>query len=78
MLRDERLSRALAALTKRQRDIVLLTCWEGFSHAETAKILGLQPGTIGAHRDKALKRLRRLLDAEAIASVPAAARGAES
>ena len=61
MLREEQLTRALGELTERQRDVVLLTCWEGFSYAETAKILGLRPGTVGAHRDKALKRLRRLL-----------------
>lgn len=79
MLREERLTRVLTQLTERQRDVVLLTCWEGFSYAETAKILGLQPGTVGAHRDKALKRLRRLLSEDQPLLAPApAARGAES
>lgn len=79
MLREERLALALGELTERQRDVVLLTCWEGFSYAETAEILGLRPGTVGAHRDKALKRLRGLLEEGAQVGVPApAARGAES
>lgn len=79
MLREERVTRALGALTERQRDVVLLTCWEGFSYAETAEILGLSAGTIGAHRDKALKKLRRLLEGEDTGLVVApAARGAES
>jgi RNA polymerase sigma-70 factor (ECF subfamily) len=79
LLREERLTRALAALTERQRDVVLLTCWEGFSYAETAKILGMQPGTVGAHRDKALKRLRRFLEEDGLIVVARqpAARGAE-
>ena len=75
MLSDERLSRALAALSGRQRDVILLTCWEGFSYAETGKILGLRPGTVGAHRDKALKKLRRLFAEEDVLAVPAAAPG---
>lgn len=80
LLREERLTLALAALTKRQRDVVLLTCWEGFSYAETAAILGMQPGTVGAHRDKALKRLRRALEEDGLVAVAQrpAARGAES
>jgi RNA polymerase sigma-70 factor (ECF subfamily) len=78
LLRNERLSRALAALTERQRDVVLLTCWEGFSYAETARILGMRPGTVGAHRDRALKRLRGWLEDNEPAAVVgrAAARGA--
>ncbi|MEZ5393583.1 MAG: sigma-70 family RNA polymerase sigma factor [Bryobacterales bacterium] len=64
MLQEERVTRALGALTERQRDVMLLTCWEGFSYAETAEILGLSPGTVGAHRDKALKNLRRILEGE--------------
>jgi RNA polymerase sigma-70 factor (ECF subfamily) len=79
LLREERLSRALGELTSRQRDVVLLICWEGFTYAETAKILGMQPGTVGAHRDRALKRLRGLLEENgpaAVAPQPAAG-GAE-
>ena len=79
LLREERLSLALAELTERQRDVVLLTCWEGFSYAETAEILGLRTGTVGAHRDKAMKRLRSLLaeDEPLVVAAPAA-RGAQS
>jgi RNA polymerase sigma-70 factor (ECF subfamily) len=78
MLREERLALALGELTARQRDVVLLTCWEGFSYAETAQILGMRAGTVGAHRDKALKRLRRMLEDGGALGTPApAARGVE-
>ncbi len=78
LLHEERLSGALSRLTERQRDVVLLTCWEGFTYAETAEILGLRSGTVGAHRDRALKRLRRLLaDDEPLLRPATAARGAD-
>jgi RNA polymerase sigma-70 factor (ECF subfamily) len=79
MLREDCLSRAISELPERQRDVILLTYWEGFTYAETANILGMRPGTVGAHRDKALKRLRRLLDEQdsAVVTAPAAATGAE-
>lgn len=61
---QDQLRKSLAALTQRQRDCLLLTHWGGFTYAETAAMLGLRPGSVGAHRDKALKRLRGLLTEE--------------
>lgn len=61
---QDQLRKALGALTQRQRDCLLLTHWGGFSYAETAAMLGLRPGSVAAHRDKALRKLRELLTAD--------------
>lgn len=58
---QDQLRRALTALTQRQRDCLLLTHWGGFTYAEAAAMLGLRPGSVAAHRDKALRKLRELL-----------------
>ncbi len=55
---------ALAELTQRQRDVVLLSFWQGFTYGEIGRILGIRRGSVGAHRDRALKRLRAALGAE--------------
>jgi len=60
---QDQLQKALGTLTQRQRDCLLLTHWGGFSYAETAAMLGLRPGSVAAHRDKALRKLRVVLTA---------------
>lgn len=60
-LRD--LSRALATLPIRQREVVVLRFLEGFDTAETAEILGCRQGTVKAHLHRATLSLRDRLTA---------------
>ena len=58
---------ALAGLPKRQRAVVLLRYWEGYSEAETAAILGCSAGTVKSQASKALAKLRT--DAQVLSSL---------
>ncbi|GAA2060564.1 SigE family RNA polymerase sigma factor [Catenulispora yoronensis] len=49
---------ALAALPKRQREVVVLRYWEDYSEAQTAAILGCSVGTVKSQAAKALAKLR--------------------
>jgi RNA polymerase sigma factor (sigma-70 family) len=51
--------RLLALLTERQRAIVIAHYYLGFTHAETADLFGVRPGTVSATLAKALVRMRR-------------------
>jgi RNA polymerase sigma factor (sigma-70 family) len=51
--------RLLALLTERQRAIVVAHYYLGFTHAETADLFGVRPGTISATLAKALVRMRK-------------------
>jgi RNA polymerase sigma factor (sigma-70 family) len=53
--------RALAALSPRQRAVVLLREWEGLSFREVARILGGSESTARVQHSRACARLRRLL-----------------
>jgi RNA polymerase sigma-70 factor (ECF subfamily) len=48
----------LAALPPRQRDVVVLRILEGLSVRETARVMGCREGTVKAHLNKALGKLR--------------------
>lgn len=52
---------ALAALTPRQRSVVVLRYWEDRSVEETARALGLMRSTVRSQSARALARLRVLL-----------------
>ena len=56
------LQHALAALPKRQRDVVALRYLSDFSEAQTAAVLGLAPGTVKTHAARGLRALRLALD----------------
>lgn len=51
--------RLLALLTERQRAIVIAHYYLGFTHAETADLFGVRPGTVSATLAKALVRMRK-------------------
>jgi len=52
---------ALAALTGRRREILLLHTVDGLGHKEIAKLLGIAPQTVANQFSAALNDLRRLL-----------------
>jgi len=53
--------RLLALLTERQRAIVIAHYYLGFTHAETAELFGVRPGTVSATLAKALVRMRKVI-----------------
>lgn len=58
----DRLVRALAGLTPRQRRIVVLRHFEGLSEAEVAADLGVSVGTVKSTASRSLARLRHVLN----------------
>ena len=61
---DERLDlvRALSALPRRQREVVVLRFLGDFSEATVATVLGLSAGTVQSHSARGLEALRRTLN----------------
>lgn len=55
---------AVAALPDEQRELILLTYFEGFTQTELASRLGLPLGTVKSRMFTAMQRLRALLDEE--------------
>jgi RNA polymerase sigma factor (sigma-70 family) len=56
-----RLAGALARLTARERDVVLLVVWESLTYEETAAALGVPVGTVRSRLNRARRRLRDAL-----------------
>ncbi|WP_329117241.1 SigE family RNA polymerase sigma factor [Streptomyces sp. NBC_01353] len=52
------LARALAALPRAQRAVVVLRFYEDLSVEQTAELLGCSPGTVKSRTNRALERLR--------------------
>jgi RNA polymerase sigma-70 factor (ECF subfamily) len=57
-----RLGAALARLTTRERDVVLLVVWGSLTYDETATALGVPVGTVRSRLNRARQRLRTELD----------------
>lgn len=53
---------ALATLSDRQRTSVLLVHGAGWTLTETARLLGVSPGAVSRHVDRALSHLRESLE----------------
>lgn len=65
---QERLEWAISTLPSAYREVFLLHAVRGFSHAEAAKILGMNPATVRTHYHRArlmlCKRAGNLIDTE--------------
>lgn len=66
----DRLLRALATLSPRQRRVVVLRHFDGRSEREVAEDLGVSVGTVKSTASRSLARLRELLDDAAPTSPP--------
>jgi RNA polymerase sigma-70 factor (ECF subfamily) len=51
--------RLLSLVTRRQREIVVAHYYLGLTHAETAQLFGVRPGTVSATIAQALGRMRK-------------------
>lgn len=58
---DRDLERAVAALPQRAREVLVLFCLEGLTHAEIAQSMGIDPGTSKAQLHRARQLLKELL-----------------
>lgn len=56
--------RALAALSERDRELLLLVAWEGLSTAGAARVLGVRPNTCSARLSRARRKFARALSAD--------------
>ena len=55
---DEVLAAAIRALPRRQREVITLRVFFDLDTEATARLLGISPGTVGAHLHRALATLR--------------------
>ncbi len=61
---DDRVQRALAGLSERDRELLLLVAWEGLRVNEAAEALGVRSGTMAVRLHRARQRLARALAEE--------------
>jgi len=61
-LPDQSLGRALAALTERDREALLLTAWEGLTTEQAARVLGCSAPTFRVRAHRARRRLAAALN----------------
>lgn len=59
-VQDGQVREALAALSARDREVLLLSAWEGLSGAELAAVLGVSRGGADAALSRARSRLREI------------------
>lgn len=56
------LLRALAVLDEDDREALLLTCWDGLTSTDAARVLGVAPGTLRVRIHRARARMSETLD----------------
>ena len=56
-VRDERLAAALKLLTTKQKEVIELIFWEGYTQEETARELGCSQSSVSERLSNGLKRL---------------------
>lgn len=56
-VRDERLAAALKLLTPKQREVIELIFWKGYTQEETARELGCSQSSVSERLSNGLKRL---------------------
>jgi RNA polymerase sigma-70 factor (ECF subfamily) len=61
---DHRVAAALADLSPRDRDLVLLHAWAGLTYEEIAQALGIPIGTVRSRLHRIRSRIRELLEVE--------------
>ena len=59
-------ARAIAALPARDRELILLKHWQGFSDREIARLLGMKPGAVSRALQRAKEKLSERLREEVI------------
>jgi len=64
--RSRTVLRQIEGLPRRERDVLVLSVWEGLSHQEIAVALGIAPGTVKSR----LSRARARLDPDAPSAPP--------
>jgi len=72
------LRRALARLSRRQREVVILRHLAGYSERETATTLGCSSGTVKQHSSRGLAALRLVLDIDLTDDPEATDRGVDA
>jgi RNA polymerase sigma-70 factor, ECF subfamily len=61
---DERTLRALACLSERDQELVLLVAWEDLDPSQVAEVLGVRRGTVAVRLHRARRRFAAALVAE--------------
>ncbi|HAZ95282.1 MAG TPA: RNA polymerase sigma factor [Porticoccaceae bacterium] len=60
--RIDKLTQSVNALPRRQREALMLRCWEGMSTIETAEAMKCSQGSVKTHYSRAMHTLRDLLE----------------
>jgi RNA polymerase sigma factor (sigma-70 family) len=71
------IERAIGALTKDQRDALLLVVLEGLSYREIAKLQGVPMGTVASRLARARDQIKAYLDGEFTSAAPSAPRACQ-
>lgn len=64
-VKDSLIAEALSSLSKRKRDVILLSYYMGMSDAEIARKMKLVRSTVNEHRKRSLEILREVLEEKA-------------
>lgn len=63
---EEAFSRAMARLSPRYRELLLLKHWQGFSDREIGKMLSMSQGNVARTLQRAKEKLRKALKEEGV------------